>query len=814
MAIQTLNTIKNWFKTSLKPSQAQFWDTWDSFRHKFEKVPVKDIDGIDELLLTKADKTILDNHLADKIAHAPQVNTDWNSESGFSQLINKPEFKTINGEEIVGNGNISIESKVPTLQQVGDSSQFKYQGNGSLFGVGSDYSGPGGIIIGSEGPDQGSTISASRLGISIHSTIKEKGTSNYGSIQFSGDTPPVGKNLSYKLDPTKNSGIYTLATKSDFKTINNQSLIGTGDISIDRGNQDLQQTLETGSIGLVSDSVKIGNQSVSGDTYGYINMKAGGQGIDAFTDGVFNLGAKSFLLNSSNGGGFLTSGDAATNQPLRMNSEGSGIEIGGGTGGITIDSQGGNLRFVSNNTTLNDKRIVTSVNGVIADSTGNVAVTGAGNWQTVLDTGSTKVQVSEMQIKLKDSVDNPSRFEMFSPDENTTAFLMSTSRGIALTTQGNGSIDIGLGRGVTIYGGNDVIDINTSGSRGVNLAASGLGSLIMNQSEGVALDARSNPKGVTIFGRNKGITLYGGTGTNIQGGYLKIESPTSLDSSFYINQSSGFVFNKPFSGNPYGSLRMNYRDFTESGEEKEAIQIIGNSYTTDTAYFEKGIKFVNKEFFTGFDATNVATSTTISLPTGTKGNVTLPISVNGILADENGNITVPGSSGDYVEKSHLSGGLRFYGIDTTGAEKMFKMPSNSSDTVLCVDALGTDMRGRSIDKDTISNFDTSIPTSKAVTAAVETRQIKDKQIIINGDIDVQENWNGQTIIFKSSGIVRMPMITTEEFSFNAITLEGVNLTWQWANQIEWVFGEPEITSEKKYFNLTKLGNTNQIILSV
>ncbi|CAA9201221.1 hypothetical protein FLA105534_03473 [Flavobacterium bizetiae] len=109
MAIQTLNTIKQWFKTGFKPTQTQFWDTWDSFRHKFEKVPVKDIEGIDELLLTKADKTVLDNHLADKNAHAPQINTDWNSESGFSQLINKPEFKTINGEPLTGGGDIVFD---------------------------------------------------------------------------------------------------------------------------------------------------------------------------------------------------------------------------------------------------------------------------------------------------------------------------------------------------------------------------------------------------------------------------------------------------------------------------------------------------------------------------------------------------------------------------------------------------------------------------------------------------------------------------------------------------------------------------------
>ncbi|SCY31651.1 hypothetical protein SAMN02927916_1837 [Flavobacterium anhuiense] len=109
MAIQTLNTIKNWFKTTLKPSQQQFWDTWDSFRHKLDKVPVKDVEGIDELLNAKADKIALNDHIADINAHAPQVNTDWNSESGFSQLLNKPDFKTINGESVIGDGDITIE---------------------------------------------------------------------------------------------------------------------------------------------------------------------------------------------------------------------------------------------------------------------------------------------------------------------------------------------------------------------------------------------------------------------------------------------------------------------------------------------------------------------------------------------------------------------------------------------------------------------------------------------------------------------------------------------------------------------------------
>ena len=74
MALQTLNTIKQWFKTGLKPSQAQFWDTWDSFRHKYEKIPVKDIDELDTILNTKADKSQLQDHKTDIDAHVGLFN--------------------------------------------------------------------------------------------------------------------------------------------------------------------------------------------------------------------------------------------------------------------------------------------------------------------------------------------------------------------------------------------------------------------------------------------------------------------------------------------------------------------------------------------------------------------------------------------------------------------------------------------------------------------------------------------------------------------------------------------------------------------
>lgn len=53
MAIVSLTTIKNWFKTGLKPTQSQFWDVWDSFRHKSEAIPYVEIEGLDAVLLAQ-----------------------------------------------------------------------------------------------------------------------------------------------------------------------------------------------------------------------------------------------------------------------------------------------------------------------------------------------------------------------------------------------------------------------------------------------------------------------------------------------------------------------------------------------------------------------------------------------------------------------------------------------------------------------------------------------------------------------------------------------------------------------------------------
>jgi len=54
-----LNTLKNWFRNGLKPTQEQFWAWMDSFRHKSEKIPLSDIENIEQTLANKADADAL-----------------------------------------------------------------------------------------------------------------------------------------------------------------------------------------------------------------------------------------------------------------------------------------------------------------------------------------------------------------------------------------------------------------------------------------------------------------------------------------------------------------------------------------------------------------------------------------------------------------------------------------------------------------------------------------------------------------------------------------------------------------------------------
>ena len=82
------NTINNWFKTGLKPTQAQFWATWDSFWHKDEKIPISSINNLGGLLDGKAETNHTHTNYAtnDATSLTAENVTAWQNKLGVADL--------------------------------------------------------------------------------------------------------------------------------------------------------------------------------------------------------------------------------------------------------------------------------------------------------------------------------------------------------------------------------------------------------------------------------------------------------------------------------------------------------------------------------------------------------------------------------------------------------------------------------------------------------------------------------------------------------------------------------------------------------
>jgi len=69
MAIQARNTLKGWFKTGKKPTQAQFSDWLDSYFHVNDNIPLSSVIGLVDILNNTAAADSLTAHVADLSAH-------------------------------------------------------------------------------------------------------------------------------------------------------------------------------------------------------------------------------------------------------------------------------------------------------------------------------------------------------------------------------------------------------------------------------------------------------------------------------------------------------------------------------------------------------------------------------------------------------------------------------------------------------------------------------------------------------------------------------------------------------------------------
>ena len=112
MAKTELNIIKNWFKTGLKPTQGQFWSTWDSFWHKDEKLPISNVENLENILNNKAENN--HNHAEYATNDASSLSEEninnWQAKLGIEDLEmtdesvkiteDYPEFGLENGNSI------------------------------------------------------------------------------------------------------------------------------------------------------------------------------------------------------------------------------------------------------------------------------------------------------------------------------------------------------------------------------------------------------------------------------------------------------------------------------------------------------------------------------------------------------------------------------------------------------------------------------------------------------------------------------------------------------------------------------------------
>ena len=81
-------TLRNWFKTGLKPTQAQFWAWMDSYWHKDEKIAISNIENLGNILDVKADNNHTHTQYATNDASSLTAEnvTAWQNALGVDDL--------------------------------------------------------------------------------------------------------------------------------------------------------------------------------------------------------------------------------------------------------------------------------------------------------------------------------------------------------------------------------------------------------------------------------------------------------------------------------------------------------------------------------------------------------------------------------------------------------------------------------------------------------------------------------------------------------------------------------------------------------
>nr|DAX29827.1 MAG TPA: hypothetical protein [Caudoviricetes sp.] len=121
--ITPLSTLKRWFSNFMKPNQEHFWAIFDSFRHKSEKVPMEDIDGLTTALEGTASAEQLQNHLRDSHAHSELLDKKVDKVPG--KMLSTNDFTNGLRTKLEGLWNVDISGLLPKGGYTGTAQNLK-----------------------------------------------------------------------------------------------------------------------------------------------------------------------------------------------------------------------------------------------------------------------------------------------------------------------------------------------------------------------------------------------------------------------------------------------------------------------------------------------------------------------------------------------------------------------------------------------------------------------------------------------------------------------------------------------------------------
>ena len=97
-------TLKKWFSNFMKPAQEHFAALIDSFWHKSEQIPMKNIDGLSTAIENTASAKQLLNHLGDTNAHRTL----------FDKKVDKEDGKGLSANDFTNEHKQKLEGLQPT----------------------------------------------------------------------------------------------------------------------------------------------------------------------------------------------------------------------------------------------------------------------------------------------------------------------------------------------------------------------------------------------------------------------------------------------------------------------------------------------------------------------------------------------------------------------------------------------------------------------------------------------------------------------------------------------------------------------------